>query len=107
MDHRWSKRVPIRFSVVMGYGPLGLVMGKTRDISAVGMFVETHNVSLFNDETIELSFSYDYPLNRTVVRTLANVVHASESGVGLMLKDFRFDIHDESAIDLPLLVNGH
>jgi len=106
MDHRWSKRVPIRLSVVMAYGPLGLVMGKTRDISAAGMFVETHNVSLFNDEIIEISFSYDGPTARTIVRAFAKVVHATQAGAGLMLRDFCFSFPDDPSIDTPQVVNA-
>lgn len=106
MEHRWSKRVPVRLSVAMVYGPLGLVMGKTRDISAEGMFVETHHVSLFDDEMIEISFTYGGRIPRTIVRTYAYVVHASEAGVGLKLRDFCFDFQGDPPPDFPLLVNS-
>ena len=107
MDHRWSKRVPIRLSVVMTYGPLGLVMGKTRDISAAGMFVETHSVSLTDDEMIEVSFSYDDGGARTIVRTFAYVVHASDAGAGLMLRDFCFNFPDDPSVVARLAAHAH
>jgi len=91
VDHRWSERLPLRIDVVMQYDALGLVSGKTRDISNDGMFVETGIIRLFPNDSLILTFADPLQEDGTLVTVAAVVRHATEDGVGLQLDGFRFN----------------
>ncbi len=76
VDHRWSERLPLRIDVVMQYDALGLVSGKTRDISNDGMFVETGIIRLFPNDSLILTFADPLQEDGTLVTVAAVVRHA-------------------------------
>ncbi|MDH5301044.1 MAG: PilZ domain-containing protein [Gammaproteobacteria bacterium] len=91
MDNRWSERAAIKFGVALQYGPLGLIMGKTRDISADGMFVQTGRVLVYRNDIVSVSFAYPLGENRRIINARATVRHTKEDGIGLLFENFKFD----------------
>ncbi len=91
VDHRWSERQPLRIDVVMQYDALGLISGKTRDISHDGMFVETGIIRLFPNDSLILTFANPLKEDGSLVTVAATVRHAAKDGVGLQLDGFRFN----------------
>lgn len=104
MNNRWSKRTPIKLHVVLHYSPLGLVMGKVRDICTHGMFVETGMVTLPPNETISISFIDPLSEKRHVVNIDADVRHVEYNGVGIRFKDFVLQYSDDPAGQLVIPV---
>jgi len=91
MDNRWSERATIKFGVALQYGPLGLIMGKTRDISAEGMFVQTGRVLVYRNDIVSVSFAYPLGEDRRIINAEAVVRHTADDGIGLMFDTFKFD----------------
>lgn len=91
MDHRWSERSPLQISVVMDYAPLGLIAGRTRDISSEGMFVETGRILLYRNDSVAISFANPHGEDRCVMTVEACVRHVTENGVGLMFRGFKLE----------------
>ena len=46
IEHRWSSRKNINIDVSLYYPPVGMINGKTRNISLEGMFIDLKGVSL-------------------------------------------------------------
>ena len=46
VEHRWSSRKEINMDVSLYYPPVGMINGKTRNISLEGMFVDLKGVSI-------------------------------------------------------------
>ena len=89
MDNRWTSRIKHCMNVVIHYSPIGLVSGRTRNISLQGMFVELPNIYLGSDEDIEISFSLPYGNNTRSTCVKARVIHSTDKGVGLKLHNFQ------------------
>ena len=90
MENRWNMRRFIRLNVMIYYGPLGLISGLSRDISATGMFVETGRIALANDETIDLNFRFKDGFEEKNYSISASVVHSSHKGSGLKFLNYTF-----------------
>jgi len=103
MNNRWSDRTDLKFGVALQYGPLGLIMGKTRDISAEGMFVETGRVVVYRNDIVSVSFAYPLGEDRRIVNAEACVRHTSDDGIGLMFNSFKFEplLHEEGYLLIP------
>lgn len=89
MDHRWTSRIKCCMNVVIHYSPIGLISGKTRNISLQGMFVEIPNIYLGSDELIEVTFSPPFSKTSRATCIKAKVVHSSDDGVGLKLQNYQ------------------
>ena len=89
MDHRWTSRIKLCMNVVIHYSPLGLIRGKTRDISLQGMFVELPNIYLSSDEDIEITFSPPFGKTIRPACVKARVVHSTDNGIGLKLQNYQ------------------
>ncbi|HKK13083.1 MAG TPA: PilZ domain-containing protein [Gammaproteobacteria bacterium] len=85
IEHRWSERKPINMEVEIFYTPMGMVPGRTRDVSLEGMFVETGGVHLPRHARLEVTFRTAGHQGPCEHRVPAYVVHGNERGVGLML----------------------
>ena len=90
MEQRWSNRTIISVSIAIHYAPLGLIIGRTRDVSSQGMFVETKYIALPPNEVIQVSFVS--PLLQHGINTTAEaeVMHTSNEGVGLYFQNMEF-----------------
>ena len=91
MEHRWSERKPIELDVALFYAPLGMITGKTRDVSLEGMYVQTEGVQLPLHAELEISFVTETSNGARREHHLpACVVHGDGVGVGLMLRHMSY-----------------
>lgn len=86
VEHRWSSRKDISMDVNLYYPPVGMINGKTRNISLEGMFVTLKGVKIPPQARLEICFSAKTRGKTTEHRLPAYVVHGSDNGVGLMLQ---------------------
>ena len=87
MEHRWSERKPIEMEVALYYAPVGMITGKTRDVSLEGMYVHTDGFELPLHAELEVSFVTRNGGNEHEHHMPAYVVHGNgDGGVGLMLR---------------------
>lgn len=87
MEHRWSERKPIEMEVALYYAPVGTIVGKTRDVSLEGMFVQTSGIDLPLHAELEVSFTTRNGNGAGKEHHMpAYVVHGGKNGVGLMLR---------------------
>ncbi len=86
------QRTPAQISVTMHYLPLGLISGVTRNISRLGMFVQTNAIILSTEETVDLNFRFpdnDGGENHSME---ARIIHSNERGVGLQFLNFQLTL---------------
>jgi hypothetical protein len=86
VEHRWSNRKEVTLDIHLYYPPVGMVIGKTRNISLEGMFVELKGITIPPLVRLEVSFSTAANGRQIEHRLPAQVIHSSEGGVGLMLQ---------------------
>jgi hypothetical protein len=86
IEHRWSSRKNIDLNVSLYYPPVGMVNGRTRNISLEGMFVKVRGVRIPAQARLEVCFTTDNRGRSVEHRLPAYVVHQSDGGVGLMLQ---------------------
>jgi len=86
IEHRWSSRKNINIDVDLYYPPVGIINGKTRNVSLEGMFVALEGTSIPPQARLEICFTAETHGKTTQHRLPAYVVHGSEQGVGLMLQ---------------------
>ncbi len=86
VEHRWSSRKEIILDVSLYYPPVGMIDGKTRNISLEGMFVDVDGVHIPSQARLEVAFTAQLHGKCIEHRLPAYVVHEGEQGVGLMLQ---------------------
>ncbi len=86
VEHRWSERKPIQMDVTLFYEPMGTILGRTRNISLEGMFVQTNGIKLPLNARLEVSFVSRSHGKEKEHHVPAYVVHDHGDGVGLMLR---------------------
>jgi len=86
IEHRWSSRKNININVNLYYPPVGMINGKTRNISLEGMFVDLMGTNIPPQARLEICFTAEARGKATEHRLPAYVVHGGENGVGLMLQ---------------------
>lgn len=86
IEHRWSSRKNININVNLYYPPVGMINGKTRNISLEGMFVDLKGADIPPQARLEICFTAETQGKPIEHRLPAYVVHGSEQGVGLMLQ---------------------
>lgn len=88
MEHRWNIRTPIRLNVIMQSAGIGLISGRTRDLSFGGTFVETApSVAVSRNHMVKLSV----PVAGDMKTISAMVVRTPPHGFALMFTDFELD----------------
>ena len=85
-EHRWSSRKDINLDINLYYPPVGMINGKTRNVSLEGMFVELKGVQIPPQSRLEICFTAENRGKATEHRLPAYVVHQREGGIGLMLQ---------------------
>lgn len=88
MEHRWSVRKPHQCSVIVDCPRIGLAAMQLRDIGIGGMFVETGQVDLRLNATINVAFALD----RKEFCLPAMVVRCTERGAGLMFLESELEV---------------
>ncbi|MDT8386387.1 MAG: hypothetical protein RQ736_02650 [Thiogranum sp.] len=86
VEHRWSSRKEINLDVNLYYPPLGMVNGKTTNVSLEGMFVAIEGVDIPEQARLEICFTSGAHGRITEHRLPAYVVHQRGGGIGLMLQ---------------------
>ncbi|HHJ15884.1 MAG TPA: hypothetical protein ENJ80_04215 [Gammaproteobacteria bacterium] len=86
IEHRWSSRKEINLDVSLYYPPIGMVNGKTRNISLEGMYVDLQGVRIPAQARLEICFTAENRGKPVEHRLPAYVVHGGDGGVGLMLQ---------------------
>jgi len=85
MEHRLSFRTPLTMNVAIYYSGLGLLQGRSLDVSRHGMFVHTGAMTLPLYAIVDVAFPLDHGKRTgSPQRTPAMVVRCAEKGVGLM-----------------------
>ena len=85
MEHRLSLRTPFSVNVAIYYRGLGLLRGRSLDISRHGMFVATGPMVLPLHTIVDVAFPLEAGKNaEPLERTSAMVVRMTRNGVGLM-----------------------
>jgi hypothetical protein len=86
VEHRWSSRKAISMDVNLYYPPVGMINGKTRNISLEGMFVDLEGTQIPAQARLEICFTAETHGRATEHRLPAYVVHGNDRGIGLMLQ---------------------
>ena len=85
MEHRLSLRTPLTMNVAIYYNGLGLLQGRSRDVSRHGMFVATGAMVLPLHAIVDVAFPLESgKRSGAPQRTPAMVVRLAREGVGLM-----------------------
>ena len=88
MEKRWSLRKPIKLDVLLHHDAAGVMKCITRDISLEGMFIETDRPTLPIDDPVYLDFILQNDDNNKLHHIRAKVVRTSETGMGVMFREF-------------------
>ncbi|MFQ5644925.1 MAG: hypothetical protein ACE5FQ_14695, partial [Thiogranum sp.] len=86
VEHRWSSRKEINMDVNLYYPPVGMINGKTRNVSLEGMYVDVEGVRIPPQARLEICFTADVRGKAVEHRLPAYVVHGNNGGIGLMLQ---------------------
>jgi hypothetical protein len=85
MEHRLSLRNPLTINVVIYFNGLGLLQGRSIDVSRHGMLVDTGPMTLPLHAMVDVAFPLDPgKFSSPPQRTPAMVVRLANEGVGLM-----------------------
>ena len=85
MEHRLSLRTPLTMNVAIYYNGLGLLQGRSLDVSRHGMFVATGPMVLPLHAIVDVAFPLESgKRNEVPQRTPAMVVRLNREGIGLM-----------------------
>jgi len=85
MEHRLSLRTPLTMNVAIYYNGLGLLQGRSLDVSRHGMFVVTGPMVLPLHAIVDVAFPLESGKRGKVPqRTPAMVVRLANEGIGLM-----------------------
>jgi hypothetical protein len=86
LEHRWSTRKNIRLDVSLHYPPVGVIRGRTRNISLEGMFVDLDGAAVPSQARVEIRFRAHPHGTDFEYRLPAYVVHSGNRGIGVMLQ---------------------
>ena len=93
MEHRLASRRPVDVEVVVEIGATRVCVGRVRDVSLSGVFVEVFGVEVGADVPVRLTFVLpDAPSSRSH-RWHGYVVRSAQNGIGLIFES-------EEAVDL-------
>ena len=91
-------------SVILNYGPLGLVRGVTRDIRGDGLWVDTGRITLTRNAPVEVTFSVRRDNKTQVHRFNATVAGTDTRGTSLSFQQCPSEVlrvlHEISAAPL-------
>lgn len=87
MEHRYTERKPVDFSVVVSCPRVGLFRGLARDVSLGGMRVQSDCVLMPLHAPVIVSFQPDPESPHKCVQAQGMVVHQQGTVFGLMFDD--------------------
>ena len=111
MEHRLSLRTPLNINVAIYYNGLGLLRGRSLDVSRHGMFVNTGPMVLPLHAIVDVAFPLESGKGSgTPQRTPAMVVRLSSEGMGLMfskeVNSVSFEFHDGERQNFPRSIDA-
>jgi hypothetical protein len=83
MERRFSERRPATQTVLIYDGGVPIAVGRARDISLLGMFVEVHASTITKHRVVELEFTLT---DGRVYRIPGMVARRTAAGLGLILE---------------------
>ena len=88
MEKRWHARQAQHLNVLIAYEGLGLISGRTRNISSGGMFVELRAISLAPNSIVRVVFPVTGGAPTSLHYLDAMVVRTEDGGFGVMFSDY-------------------
>jgi hypothetical protein len=85
MEHRCNKRLLKAIKVMLYHNSIPVIICKTRDIGAEGIFVETGPLMYRNNTLLKMEFEVASNNSRQLYRLSAIVVRSSQEGLGLYI----------------------
>ena len=52
-ERRWNQRLPVAMNIIIYYSGLGLIQGKTKNLSLDGAYIDTGRISLHQGGELE------------------------------------------------------
>ncbi len=92
-ERRWNVRLPVAINIVIYYSGLGLIQGKTKNISLDGAYIETGRISLHHAGELELIL-YDPHDCSEQQRVRARIARLDDHGAGLVFQDIPLAAYD-------------
>ncbi len=102
MEHRYTLRKPVTLDIVITYQALGLVQGRTMNISLGGMLIETGCVELPVNALVKASFYLHEKGEYKPCSVDAMVMHSASGQAGVMFNDLNDNLH----AGLQMLLNN-
>ncbi len=84
MEHRLHPREPASYQAIVSYPPLGLVLGRVRDISLRGISIDTTPITLNVDTPVKVTVRFQEKGRERLCRFDALVVWAQDGCAGLV-----------------------
>jgi hypothetical protein len=82
MEHRWNDRKPVQTDVIIHAAGLGMIRGRTRDLSMSGAFIETAPaVTVHKNSRVQVAFLAS---GKTVP---AHITRTRNGGFGVLFDD--------------------
>jgi c-di-GMP-binding flagellar brake protein YcgR len=94
LEHRCSVRIPLALDVAIVCRTLGLVRGRTHNVSVGGMLVDIGRIQLPVNSLVDTSLMLREEGEDRPYHSPAVVIHSGEPGVGLMFSDMAPELFD-------------
>ena len=91
MEHRYTERKPVDFSVVVSCPRVGLFRGLARDVSLGGMMVQSNCVMIPLHAPVMVSFQPDPDDPLRCLQAQGMVIHQHGNAFGVMFDDLTTD----------------
>lgn len=88
MDHRRGKRVDVQLDVLLFRQGLPVMVGKTRNVSRAGAFVETDYRPEPGNLYVEVAFIPSTETKKGIYPVKGLIMHSMRNGIGLIFDDF-------------------
>jgi hypothetical protein len=86
MEHRIHPRERVTYQVTVSYPPLGLVLGRVRDVSLGGMSIDTTPITLNLNTPVKVTIRFRENGRERLSRFSAVVVWSQDGRAGLMCR---------------------
>ena len=92
-ERRWNQRLPVAMNIIIYYSGLGLIQGKTKNLSLDGAYIDTGRISLHQGGELELIL-YDPEDCSEQQRVRARIARLDDHGAGLVFRDIPLGAYD-------------
>jgi len=102
MEHRWYRRMPVTFDVLLYRQGVPVALAQTRNLSKQGMLLEAKAVALAQNSVLEVEFTTGRGDDARNHRVSVVVVHGEDDRFGVAFISLRAEVRQ--AIRLLLSV---